>query len=243
MNQEVENGPGHVRREIVSFVRRSTRMTAKQRKSWDAHHDDFVIDVPRGAVVTAIDPEFRVNVPEAFGREAPLIVEIGPGMGESLVAMAKDRPDDNILAIEVYQPGVARILAKLADQQVSHVRVIMADAVQCLDQLLEAGSIDELWTFFPDPWPKSRHRKRRLVTTEFADLAASRLVAGGAWRLATDWEDYARQMRAVLDHHPAFTHDHVDGWAPRWRARPMTKFEQRGIDAGRQIFDLAYQRR
>lgn len=243
MNPEVENGPGHVRREIVSFVRRSTRMTAKQRKSWDAHHGDFVIDVPRGAVVTAIDPEFRLNVTEAFGREAPLIVEIGPGMGESLVAMAKDRPHDNVLAIEVYQPGVARILAKLADQQVTNVRVIMADAVQSLDQLIEPGAIDQLWTFFPDPWPKSRHRKRRLVTTEFADLAAGRLRSGGTWRLATDWEDYAGQMRTVLDDHPAFDNDHADGWSPRWDQRPMTKFEQRGIDAGRHIFDLAYRRR
>lgn len=243
MNQEVEGGPGQVRREIVSFVRRSTRMTAKQRKSWDAHHEEFVIDIPRGDVVTAIDPEFRLDVTEAFGREAPLIVEIGPGMGESLVAMASDRPRNNVLAIEVYQPGVARILAKLADQQVTNVRVIMADAVQSLDQLLEPGSIDQLWTFFPDPWPKSRHRKRRLVTTEFADLAASRLRSGGTWRLATDWADYAGQMRDVLDDHPAFNNDYSGGWSPRWHKRPMTKFEQRGIDAGRHIFDLAYRRR
>nr|WP_239579677.1 tRNA (guanosine(46)-N7)-methyltransferase TrmB [Microlunatus panaciterrae] len=218
-------------------------MTPKQRRSWEAHHDDFVLNLPQGATDTSIAPDAQVNLAAAFGREAPLIVEIGPGMGESLVPMAQARPNHNVLAFEVYQPAVARIMAKLAEQQVGNVRIIRANAVEGLERLLQPGQLDELWTFFPDPWPKSRHHKRRLVTTPFADLVASRLRPGGQWRLATDWQDYALQMRAVLDSHPAFDNDCAAGWAPRWPQRPMTKFEQRGIDAGRHIYDLAYRRR
>jgi len=232
-----------IHREVVSYVRRSARMTSHQRQAWDAHHERWVLDVPRQDTETSIDPTFAVDLVAAFGRTAPLIVEVGPGMGDSLVAMAQQRPDANILAFEVYRPAVAKILSRLAAEDVDNVRLVQANAVEGLTTLVPAGAIDGLWTFFPDPWHKVRHHKRRLLSTEFADLAASRLRSGGIWRLATDWEDYAAQMRDVLDDHPTFVNDHAGGWAPRWEQRPITRFEQRGIDAGRPIFDLGYRRR
>lgn len=231
------------RREVVSFVRRSARLSPAQRKSWDAHHEKWVLDVPRRDSDTSIAPGFSLDLTEAFGRAAPLIVEIGPGMGESLSPMAAVRSGANVLAFEVYHPAVARILAKLARDSVENVRVVEANAVEGLSALLPEASIDRLWMFFPDPWHKKRHRKRRLLTPAFADLAASRVKPGGLWRLATDWEDYASQMRDVLDEHPDFENLSPGGWAPRWDKRPVTKFEQRGIDAGRHIFDLSYRRR
>ncbi len=228
-----------VRREVVSFVRRSTRMRANQRQAWDRYYGDFVLEVPRVESSTSVDPETSIDLAAAFGRTAPLIVEIGPGTGESLIPMALARPDHNILVFEVYQPAIARILSALGRHQLSHVRVVEADAVAGLRHVVPPASVDDVWTFFPDPWPKARHHKRRLVTTEFADLVATRLRPGGQWRLATDWEDYALAMREVLDPHPDLTNAY-DGWAPRWDARPITRFEARGIEAGRDVFDLTY---
>ncbi|HEX8488926.1 MAG TPA: tRNA (guanosine(46)-N7)-methyltransferase TrmB [Propionibacteriaceae bacterium] len=233
-----------VTREIVSFVRRSARLSDSQRKAWDDHADRWVVDVPRGDTDTSIDPTFVVDLDDLFGRPAPLIVEIGSGMGGSLVPMARDRPDRNVLAFEVYQPAVARTLAKLARERVDNVRLVQADAVEGLTTMIGPGAIDELWLFFPDPWHKSRHHKRRLLTPAFVDLVASRMRPGARWRLATDWADYALQMRQVLDEHPAFAGENPwQGWSPRWDARPVTRFEERGLEAGRTIVDLTYRRR
>ena len=237
-----QSSRSRVTREVVSFVRRSARLSPSQRKAWDDHQGRWVVDVPHGETDTSIDPTFSMEVTAAFGRTAPLIVEIGSGMGSSLVPMAKARPQHNVLAFEVYQPAVARTLAKLAREQVDNVRLVQVDAVDGLTTLLGPGSVDELWIFFPDPWHKSRHHKRRLVTSDFVDLAASRLRSGALLRLATDWVDYAEQMRLVLDH-PAFDDLHPDGPAPRWEDRPVTRFEERGLEAGRVIVDLAYRRR
>ena len=230
-----------VHREVVSFVRRSARMRPNQREAWDRLHDRFVIEVPRLQTSTSVDPAVTVDLSAVFGRRAPLVVEVGPGTGESLVPMARAHPDANILAFEVYQPAIAQILAALERDAVDNVRLLEADAVAGLDHVVPPGSVDAVWTFFPDPWHKARHHKRRLVDRAFADLVAARMRPGGHWRLATDWSDYAEQMRAVLDHHPAFVNQH-DGWAPRWDARPVTRFEQRGLEAGRTIVDLDYRR-
>jgi tRNA (guanine-N7-)-methyltransferase len=156
--------------------------------------------------------------------------------------MAQARPQANLLAFEVYQPAIARLLAQLARNCTDNVRIVEADAVAAMEYLVPARSIDELWLFFPDPWHKARHHKRRLLTPEFAGLSASRLKPGGRWRIATDWADYAERMRVVMDCDPGFDNLHPNGWAPRWDGRPITHFEQRGLDAGRQIFDLAYRR-
>ncbi len=234
---------------MVSFVRRSTRMRANQRQAWERYHPQFVLPVPRLETSTSIHPHAAIDLTAAFGREAPLIVEIGPGMGDSLIPMARAMPDRNIVAFEVYQPAIARILAALGREGLENVRLVEADAVAGLQHVFEPDALDELWTFFPDPWHKARHHKRRLLTADFVDLAASRLTPGGRWRLATDWEDYASRIRDLLDEHPRLRNDHPrlrkdhdQGWAPRWTARPVSRFEARGIAAGRHIYDLSFSR-
>jgi tRNA (guanine-N7-)-methyltransferase len=230
-----------LRRDVVSFVRRSERMTPGQRRAYEAYGNRFVLEVAPGATSTSVGAVGPLDLSAAFGRpgdhQAALIVEIGPGRGDSLVPMARDRPEADFVAFEVYRPAVASILSALGAAEVTNVRIVPVDAVEGLDVLLRPGSVDEVWTFFPDPWPKSRHHKRRIVSADFADLVASRLKPGGVWLLATDWADYAQAIRAVLGAHPAF----VGG--VKQHARPMTRFEQRGIDAGRLIVDLEYQRR
>lgn len=232
-----------MRREVVSFVRRSARMTAGQERAWAAYADRYLLEVPRAATRTSVAPTPPLDLAAVFGRAAPVVVEIGPGHGDSLVPLARDRPEIDIVAFEVYEPAIAAMLARLARAGVDNVRVVAADAVAGLATLLPAASVSEVWTFFPDPWPKARHHKRRLVDTSFADLVGSRLRAGGRWRLATDWADYAATMRTVLDGHPAFATAYPGGWAPRWAPRPVTRFEQRGTAAGRRVFDLDYTRR
>jgi tRNA (guanine-N7-)-methyltransferase len=236
-------GPARARvhREVVSYVRRSARMRPNQRRAWERHHDDFVLEVPPRETSTSIDPAARLDLPAAFGREAPLVVEVGPGTGESLVPMAQARPEANVLAFEVYAPAVAQLVGALARAGLDNVRIVPANAVEGLQLLVPPDGLDELWTFFPDPWPKARHHKRRLVDAEFAALVARRLRPGGRWRLATDWADYALQMRAVLDAEPGLQNEHPD-WAPRWTARPLTRFESRGLAAGREVHDLTYRR-
>jgi tRNA (guanine-N7-)-methyltransferase len=236
----VERAEPQVRRDVVSFVRRSNRMRPNQRRAWEAYRDRFVLQVPRLGTSTSVHPTASLDLLQAFGRDAELIVEIGPGAGESLIPMAEARPHANVLAFEVYQPAIARLLAQLARNCLDNVRIVEADAVAAMEYLLPARSVDELWLFFPDPWHKVRHHKRRLLTPEFAALSASRLKPGGTWRIATDWADYAERMRVVLDNDLCFGNLHPNGWAPRWNDRPITHFEQRGLDAGRQIFDLAY---
>jgi tRNA (guanine-N7-)-methyltransferase len=217
-------------------------MNPRQTRAWDAYADRWLVDVPRAATKTSIDPACSIDLAQLFGRRAPLVVEIGPGMGSSLVAMARQRSHCNVLAFEVFQPAVAQILARLGDTGTENVRVIQADAVDGLTTVVPTASVSELWLFFPDPWPKFRHAKRRLVTPAFADLAASVLQPGGVWRLATDWADYTTQMRRVLDEHPAFDAEDPTE-AILWEGgRPVTRFEQRGRDAGRQITDLRYRR-
>jgi tRNA (guanine-N7-)-methyltransferase len=217
-------------------------MRPNQRRAWEAYRDRFVLEVPRLDTSTSIHPAASLDLGEAFGRDAALIVEIGPGGGESLVPMAEARPQANVLAFEVYQPAIARMLAQLARTGIDNVRIVEADAVAAMEHLLPTRSVDEIWLFFPDPWHKSRHHKRRLLTPEFAALCASRMRPGGIWRIATDWTGYADRIRQVLDSDPSFASAHPDGRPPRWAGRPITRFEQRGLDAGRQIFDIAYRR-
>jgi tRNA (guanine-N7-)-methyltransferase len=219
-------------REVLSYSRRGSRFTPTQAQAWASHHQRWVI--PDEAVD---DPGFRLA--QWFGREAPLIVEIGSGVGEATAVLAAARPDHDVLALEVWRPGVADTLWKLAEAGADNVRLCGVDAVWVLGHLVEPDQLTELWTFFPDPWPKTRHHKRRLVDEDFAALAASRLAPGSAWRLATDWSHYAVQMRAVLDAEPLL----AGGPVPRWADRPVTRFERKGLDAGRQIVDLVYTRR
>ena len=218
-------------REVLTYARRGSRFTPSQQGSWDAHHRDWVV---RDEEVD--DPSFSWDV--AFGRQAPRIVEIGSGVGEATAPLAAARPAYDVVALEVWRPGVAHTLGLLAEAGAENVRLLSVDAVWCLEHLFGPGGLSEVWTFFPDPWPKKKHHKRRLVNPEFATLVASRLVSGGVWRLATDWAEYADQMRAVLDAEPGL----VGGPVERWADRPVTKFERKGIEAQRAITDLAYRR-
>ena len=222
---------GRRMREVLSYSRRGGRFTPSQQQSWDAHHLDWVVPVE-----AVDDPSLSWS--DVFGRSAPLIVEIGSGVGEATAVLAAERPKYDIVAVEVWRPGVAHTLGLLAKAGAENVRLLSLDAVWCLENLFGPGEVEELWTFFPDPWPKQRHHKRRLVTPEFAALAASRLRAGGLWRLATDWVEYADQMRAVLDAEPQLAGGRVE----RWADRPVTKFERKGLAVGREITDLAYRR-
>jgi tRNA (guanine-N7-)-methyltransferase len=222
---------GRRMREVLSYSRRGSRFTPSQREAWEAHHEEWVI--PDEAVD---EPGFRLAT--WFGREAPLVVEIGSGVGEATGVLAAARPAYDVLALEVWRPGVAASLAEVAAAGAANVRFCSVDAVWAVEHLVAPGSVAELWTFFPDPWPKTRHHKRRLVNASFAALVASRLAPGGTWRLATDWADYADQMQAVLDAEPALT----GGVTERWAERPVTKFERKGLEAGRTIVDLIYTR-
>ncbi|MFA6576934.1 MAG: tRNA (guanosine(46)-N7)-methyltransferase TrmB [Nocardioides sp.] len=222
---------GQRMREVLSYSRRGSRFTPSQQEAWDAHHEAWVI--PDEAVD---DPGFAWS--DWFGREAPLVVEIGSGVGEATGVLAAARPDCNVVAFEVWRPGIAAGLAEVAAAGADNVRFCSVDAVWSIGHLVAESSVRELWTFFPDPWPKQKHHKRRLVTPAFARLAASRLEPGGTWRLATDWAQYAVQMRAVLDAEPGLEGGPVE----RWAERPVTKFERKGRAVGRDIVDLAYRR-
>lgn len=222
-------------REVLSYSRRGNRFTPKQQQAWDAHHEGWVIpDEAVDAPGFDLDAWFGRGPGERDG----LIVEIGCGVGEATAALAAARPSYDVLGFEVWRPGVADTLARVAAAGADNVRLCGVDAVWSLQHLVAPGSLSELWTFFPDPWRKSRHHKRRLVDPAFAALASSRLVPGGTWRLATDWADYADQMRAVLDAEATLS----GGTVERWAERPVTKFERKGVTAGRTIVDLAYTR-
>lgn len=233
------------RRDVVSYARRSARMNSSQQKAWGRWHDGLVIDVPKGHRDTSIAAGASVVWDDEFGRSAPLIVEIGSGNGDSLVPMAAQLPECNVVAFEVYQPGVAGTLAKMSRQGVHNIRLVVADGMAGLSQLFGPSTVQELWVLFADPWHKSRHHKRRLITPVAGQLMASRLVPGGLLRLATDWQDYGEWMRASLDGNQSLVNEyhHTGGWAPRDADRPVTKYERRGLAAGRQVWDLRYRRR
>ena len=222
---------GRRMREVLTYSRRGSRFTPRQQEAWSAYAErwwipDEVVD----------DPGF--SLADAFGRQAPLIVEIGSGIGESTVALAASRPDHDIVAFEVWRPGVADTLGRVGAAGLSNVRLLSVDAVWSMEHLVDPASLAGLWTFFPDPWHKKRHHKRRLVTPGFVHLAATRLAVGAEWRLATDWADNAEQMVEVLDGEPLL----AGGVVERWAERPVTKFERKGLAAGRAITDLAYRR-
>lgn len=245
---EAQPPAGVVPKQVVSFVRRSPRMNPSQRAALEYGMNHFVLDVPADERETTIDPTYELDLTRAFRRPvgpsgAPLIVEIGCGVGDSLAPMAKARPEAAILAFEVYQRGVASTCSKLRALDVENVRLVMADGVAGLQQLVPDSSVSELWTYFPDPWHKKRHHKRRLVSPQFAQLVTGKLAAGGQWWLATDWDEYATQMREVLDAAPGLRNigQLEGGWADRGD-RPVTRFERRGVEAGRQIYDLRYQK-
>jgi tRNA (guanine-N7-)-methyltransferase len=216
---------------LTTYARRGSRMSPSQQAAWDRNVDRWL--VPETAVDRGLlDPAAY------FGRVAPLVVEIGSGNGESVAEMAAARPAYDVLAFEVWRPGIASTFLRLEEAGVDNVRLVAVDAVWSMENLFAPGRLAELWTFFPDPWHKKRHHKRRLVTPAFASIAASRLARGGSWRLATDWPDYAEQIEEVLAAEPLLEGGRTD----RWDERPMTRFERRGVAEGRPIADFCYRR-
>ncbi|WP_211160363.1 MULTISPECIES: tRNA (guanosine(46)-N7)-methyltransferase TrmB [Microbacterium] len=217
-------------------------MSEAQERAWEELSPRYVIESPRAIASTSVRPGSAIRPAEVWGREAPLIVEIGSGQGHAIVHAAASRPDTDFLAIEVFKAGLARTMLDADKAGARNLRLVEANAPEVLEHLLPEASVSELWVFFPDPWHKKKHTKRRLVTPEFAALAARALTDGGMLRLATDWEDYARQMRDVMAEAPDFAPAFEGEWAPRFDGRVLTAFERKGARVGREIRDLAYAR-
>jgi tRNA (guanine-N7-)-methyltransferase len=225
--------PSQSQRRIRSYALRQGRLTAAQRKALDDLWPCY-----------GIEPDCAFDPSAAFGREAPVVVEIGFGNGESLAQSAASSPDTDFLGIEVHRPGVGHLLLRLSRDGISNVRVYCADAVEVLSNNIADHSLAGINLFFPDPWPKQRHHKRRLVGPDFIDLAARKLARGGIFHAATDWEDYAQQMMGVLLNCEEMKSTLAEGaFAPRPAHRPRTKFESRGERLGHEVWDLIFVRR
>ena len=221
------------RRPVRSYVRRGGRLTGAQARALEQLLPRYAIPGGDGVLDwTAI-----------FGNTRPLVIEVGFGNGETLAAMAAAEPQHNFLGIEVHRPGIGHLLLQLEEQGLHNVRVIEADAFEVLRDRVAPGSVHAIRVFFPDPWPKRRHWKRRLVQAPFARLAVRCLAPGGELHLATDWEPYAEQMLALLDADPGFENAAGPGcFSPRPASRPVTRFEHRGCQRGHRVRDLLYRR-
>ncbi len=224
----------HFERRIRSFQPRRSRVTAGQADALQRLWPKWGLD---------IDGQRVIDLAELFGNTGPVVLEIGFGMGEATARMAAADPDTNILAVDVHTPGQGNLL-NLADRDgLTNVRVANGDAVILLREMLAPDSLDGLRVYFPDPWPKKRHHKRRLIQPEFLTLAAARLRPGALVHCATDWEPYAEQMLDVLTAHPDFENTRPDGgFAPRPGFRPLTRFEEQGLDKGHVVNDLLFRR-
>jgi len=184
-----------------------------------------------------------VDFARVFGRVAPLAVEIGFGMGSATAAIAAAAPHVDFVGIEVHPPGVGALLQRIDEQRLDNVRIVQHDAVEVLESMIAPASLAAIHVFFPDPWHKKRHHKRRLIQPPFVRLLSSRLAPGATLHCATDWLPYAEQMLAVLGAEPTLANAAGDGFAPRPPSRPLTKFEQRGLDRGHGVRDLVFTRR
>jgi len=224
----------HFERRIRSFQPRRSRVTAGQADALERLWPKWGLD---------IDGQRVIDLAELFGNDRPVVLEIGFGMGEATARMAAADPDTNILAVDVHTPGQGNLL-NLADHNgLSNVRVGNGDAIILLREMLTPDSLGGLRVYFPDPWPKKRHHKRRLIQPEFLTLAAARLRPTAVVHCATDWEPYAERMLEVLDAHPAFENTQADGgFAPRPGFRPLTRFEGQGLEKGHVVNDLLFRR-
>ena len=220
------------RRRIRSFVTRAGRVSTGQRRAMDELGPRFVVPfAPQ-------QPDWN----SVFGREAPRVLEIGFGMGATTAEIAAHRPGDDFLGVEVHEPGVGALLKLMGEQGLTNIRIVQHDAVEVLEQMIAPDSLDGVHIFFPDPWHKARHHKRRLIQPNFVALLASRLKPGAYLHCATDWQNYAEQMLEVLSAEQALQNT-VDGYAPRPEYRPVTKFERRGLRLGHGVWDLVFKKR
>lgn len=259
--------PQYTPRPVLSFVRRSGRLDARLQRAWDNFASTYLIDINANEGSLSVRPEFLFNaafIRSIWGNNNPIVVEIGTGQGENIVAAAAAHPDINYLALEVYDPGVAHTLLLAGKQELRNIRIAQVNAPE-LFAAAEDGVISEVWTFFPDPWPKMKHHKRRIVQPELANTIHRALCTGGAWRIATDIEDYALHVHEVMDGRVDFTNagtvtvslptghvgkgnadlandmPHADFTeAERFEGRVLTNFEKKGLTAGRVIHDFTY---
>ncbi len=224
---------GRVLRRIRSFVRRQGRLTKGQQHALDNFWPVMGVE---------FSPE-PLDLPALFGREAPVTLEIGFGMGASLVTMAQANAHQNFLGIEVHSPGVGACLLAAHEAGVENLRVMCHDAVEVLDSMIPDNSLNMVQLFFPDPWHKARHNKRRIVQVPFAELVKRKLKQGGVFHMATDWEPYAEHMLEVMRSIEGYSNLSQSGdYVPRPQSRPVTKFEQRGHRLGHGVWDLMFER-
>lgn len=220
--------PTHIR----SFVNRRSHITQGQQEALDAFLTKWSL---------AYRPSL-LSLTETFEREAPTILEIGFGMGETTEKIALTRPDDNFLGVEVFNSGVGALLKRIEASSLNNIRIIQHDAVEVLRDMLAPQSLAGVHIYFPDPWPKTRHHKRRLIQPPLIELLASRMAPGAYIHCATDWQHYAEQMLAVLSAEPSLQNTY-EGFAPRPEFRPLTKFENRGLRLGHGVWDVIFKKR
>lgn len=225
MSAEVQHRP------IRSFVLRAGRLGTGQQKAIEELGPLYVLPYQSAPL----------DLAASFGREAPKILEIGFGMGQATAEIARNHPEIDYLGVEVHTPGVGALLKLIGERGIANLRIVQHDAVEVLRHMIPQAGLDGIHIFFPDPWHKKRHHKRRLIQPAFAQLLAERLRPGGYLHLATDWEDYARQMLEVLGATPLLRNS-AETYAPRPHYRPLTKFEQRGMRLGHGVWDLVFLR-
>jgi tRNA (guanine-N7-)-methyltransferase len=222
-------------RTIKTYVLRAGRMGSGQVRAFEQYGPKFLVPY---------QPE-RLDVQATFGRSAPLILEIGFGMGDATAKIAHVRPGDNFLCCEVHEPGVGALLKRCGEENIGNIRIVRHDAVEVMDQMLGEDSLHGVHIFFPDPWHKSRHHKRRLIQSPFVQRLAKHIKPGGYLHLATDWQPYAEQMLDVLSKEPLLkntANPELGGYAVKPDYRPLTKFENRGLKLGHGVWDLVFQR-
>ena len=219
-------------RRIRSFVTRAGRLSTAQARALEQLGPQFCLPYEKSVL----------DLDQAFGRQAPTVLEIGFGMGETTAKIAAGMPDKNFIGVEVHTPGVGSLLKLIGENSLSNLRIIQHDAVEVVTHMLAPNSLAGIHVFFPDPWHKARHNKRRLIQSPFVALLASRLAPGGYLHCATDWQDYAEQMLQVLSDEPSLQNT-AETYAPRPDYRPVTKFENRGVKLGHGVWDLVFTRR
>lgn len=231
MHRDPSTPDARPHRPLRSYVLRQGRMTPAQQRALDAL-------LPQWGIPYAPTP---LDFERVFGRRAPRFLEIGFGMGEALAAIARARPAADFVGIEVHSPGVGSLLNRIAEHELTNVRVIRHDAVEVVAAMIPPASLAGIHVFFPDPWPKKRHHKRRLLGRAFVHELALRLAPGGYLHVATDWDDYAHEILATLAAEPLLANV-ADGFAPRPDYRPLTRFETRGLKLGHRVHDAIFRR-
>ncbi|GAB3376383.1 tRNA (guanosine(46)-N7)-methyltransferase TrmB [Spongiibacter taiwanensis] len=220
-------------RRIRSFVLRTGRMTEGQKRAYDFHWPSKGLEVASGSL----------DLTEVFGREAPTVLEIGFGMGDSLAAMAEAAPDHNFIGVEVHRPGVGRLMHLIDEAGLTNLRAYCHDAVEVLETCIPDERLSRVQVYFPDPWHKKKHHKRRLIQADFVQLLRRKLKLGGVIHLATDWENYAEHMMEVMTAADGFSNQAGElQFSPRPEYRPVTKFEKRGERLGHGVWDLLFER-